>query len=300
MSGRDEGSMGTRVEGTRFTGDRPGAGTEKDPDLVSVVIPTLNSESTLERCLQSVRAQTYGPLEVLVLDGGSRDNTMTIGRAMGASVHSLPGLGMAAATNRGIQLSRGNYLLRLDSDVLLSPTTIEECVSVSRQLNLDALCVYWAPDPSVSYWARVKRFEAECYRADLFPRGARFFRRQVIEAIGGFNPDLVTGEDYDVYNRLVARGFRVGRIKSVDTHIGEPRNLAELIQKNYRYGMSVVRYLKTHPEKSLSQLGPPVASITKCWREFARQPFMLVGYTTYVIAKYSSASAGMLAGFLHR
>ncbi len=298
MSIREEGPTGTRLEGAQRAGDQSGLAAERDADLVSVLIPTLNSGRTLERCLQSVKAQTHGPLEVLVLDGGSSDNTTDIGDAMGASVYSLMGLGMAAATNCGIQLSRGSYVLRLDSDVLLSPTTIEECVSVSRQSNLDALCVYWAPDPSVSYWAKVKRFEAECYRSALFPRGARFFRREAIEGIGGFNPNLVTGEDYDVYNRLVARGFRVGSIKSVDTHIGEPRNLAELIRKNYRYGMSAVRYLKTHPENSLAQLGPPVASIARCWRKFARRPFMLAGYATYVVAKYGSASAGMLAAFL--
>lgn len=91
--------------------------------LVSVVIPAYNAAETIVECLESVRAQTYKNLEVLVVNDGSTDNTLTILKQY-ASVHkdlnlkiySIENSGPASARNYAIARSEGEYVAFLDSD----------------------------------------------------------------------------------------------------------------------------------------------------------------------------------------
>src|SRR5665647_1029251 len=100
---------------------------------------------------------------------------------------------MAGQTNHGIMNSCGTYIYRVDSDVLLASDNVEECVRKCEREEIDAVCVYWSPDPTVSFWAKVRELEWSCYKDSLFPRGARFFRKNVIVDIGLFNPNIDAG-----------------------------------------------------------------------------------------------------------
>jgi glycosyltransferase involved in cell wall biosynthesis len=95
-------------------------GTDRHNPLVSVVIPAHNARTTLERALRSVVAQTYSHFEVVIVDDASVDDTADLAR-------SFPGLdirverldsqsGAAAARNRGIEVSRGEFIAFLDAD----------------------------------------------------------------------------------------------------------------------------------------------------------------------------------------
>jgi len=59
---------------------------------------------------------------------------------------------------------------------------------------------------------------------------ARFFRKDVFEAMGGFDEGLMAGEDYDFHNRLLEAGVRIGRIKAKEIHTGEPKSLLEIVR----------------------------------------------------------------------
>jgi len=62
---------------------------------------------------------------------------------------------------------------------------------------------------------------------------AQFLRKDVFEKVGAFNERLVAAEDYDLHNRLLRHGFRIGYIKSKEIHIGEPRCLLEIARDYY-------------------------------------------------------------------
>jgi glycosyltransferase involved in cell wall biosynthesis len=102
------------------------------PGLASVIIPTYNRAAFLSRTLQSVFAQTHRPLEILVLDDGSTDNTKAVVQEFekyhseGLKFHYflLEHAGACAARNKGIAKSSGQYLKFLDSDDLLEPEAI--------------------------------------------------------------------------------------------------------------------------------------------------------------------------------
>jgi len=100
--------------------------------LVSVVVPTMNSEAVLGGALQSLAGQVFRDFEVIVSDGASRDGTLALARqaapAMPALVvDSRPDRGVYDAINRGVALARGDWVLVLGSDDRLhAPDTLAQ------------------------------------------------------------------------------------------------------------------------------------------------------------------------------
>lgn len=91
--------------------------------LVSVVIPAYNAARTLPATIESVLAQTFRPIEVLLVDDGSTDDTASIAKSFGDSLRYLwrPNAGDVAARNTGIRSSTGTYVSLLDADDLWLP-----------------------------------------------------------------------------------------------------------------------------------------------------------------------------------
>ena len=100
--------------------------------VVSVVVPTRNNRRTIEACLQSVRAQTYSAIELITVDNSSTDGTDEISRRI-ADVATTAGPERSAQRNLGFELARGEWVLWLDSDMVLPPTA----VAVAMALPLD-------------------------------------------------------------------------------------------------------------------------------------------------------------------
>lgn len=98
--------------------------------LVSVVIPAYNAEETLDETLRSVRAQTHGTLEIIIVDDGSTDSTRALAERHAAvdqrvQVLHQPNAGVAAARNAGWQQARSGFIAFVDADDLWAPTKIE-------------------------------------------------------------------------------------------------------------------------------------------------------------------------------
>jgi glycosyltransferase involved in cell wall biosynthesis len=258
---------------------------------VSIIIPTFNSEKTLSRCLLAIANQTYENIEAVVVDAGSTDDTKSICQKFDVNYLLTDVKGMAQQTNYGITKARGSYIYRVDSDVLLAPDNVYECVEKCEGEEYDVVCVYWGPDPTVSFWAKVRELEWSCYKDNLFPRGARFFRKTAIISIGLFNSSLNWGEDYDVYNKLVRHNFKVGTIKSEGLHIGEPRSLNEVVTKQFAYGKTLHAFLRERSE-DLTQVSPIKKELIKNWKKFARHPVLALGFAIYEVAYYGAALLG--------
>lgn len=259
--------------------------------LVSIIIPTYNSDKTLKKCLESIRQQTYSNIEIIIVDGGSKDGTISTAEIYGAVVVKKKA-GMSEATNIGISNSNGEYIYRVDSDVILDNDIVEKCIQKCEIESYDGVALFWSPDPTISFWAKVRKLEKDCYKDNLFPRGARFFRRDVIISIGGFNQNLTSGEDYDVYNRLLKNSFKIGQIDSQETHLGEPKSIFDIIKKQYKYGLTINEFFKSHSTEGIVQVCPLRKELLLNWKRFLRHPILTVGFFFYEIAVYSSAALG--------
>lgn len=203
---------------------------EADP-LVSVVVPAFNAAKTIHETLQSISQQTYRPLEVVVVDDGSTDETAAIARAHSLGdprfrVVSKPNGGVASARNEGIRLTRGEFVAFIDADDLWHPTKIAKQMKTLSEGGPDMALVY-APfrlidargiviaSPhkyGVNGWVVYRHF----YTNLVGNGSALLVRRKVLEEVGGFDLWLreqgAEGcEDLLLQLRIAAR-YRFGEV----------------------------------------------------------------------------------------
>lgn len=105
---------------------------------VSVIVPTWNRSALVRSVLGTVQQQTVRPLEVLVIDNGSTDDSAAVAQSLGARVVGLSeNLGFAAAVNAGIQATSGEWLLILNNDVELCPQWLEKLLYAAENEKAD-------------------------------------------------------------------------------------------------------------------------------------------------------------------
>jgi glycosyltransferase involved in cell wall biosynthesis len=186
-------------------------------DLVSVVIPTLNSSGTLAICLKSIVLQEECSIEIIVVDGGSTDGTQEIAGGFGARI-VVGDYGRSSARRVGAEIATGRFLFFVDSDQSAGPGLLSECV---RMMNADEdIAALRVPErvPGEGIWNRCFRADQELLsHEDLaYPR---FFRRRCYEVIGGHHSRLESFmEDRLIFLRLRQQGWRIAWTKSVLIH----------------------------------------------------------------------------------
>lgn len=218
---------------------------------VSVIVTTRNSAATLDACLQSIRRQTVGQVELLVVDNFSFDATPGIARRY-ATAFEQAGPERSRQRNLGAQRATGAWLLFVDSDMVLPPPTVSECLDQARS-GKRAVIV-----PEVSegrgFWAACKALERACYVGDDTIEAARFIERALFEDLGGFDESLTGEEDWDLTARLRARGLSIGRTASPLIHDEGRLSLRETMRTKFYYGRTMARYLRKHPKAARAQM----------------------------------------------
>lgn len=265
----------------------------KNP-LVSIVVPTLYSAQFLERCLESIKRQTYDNIEIIVVDRDSTDGTKEIARRYTSKVFNK-GPERSAQVNFGVTKAAGEYVYKVDSDFVLDPTVVAECVAEANK-GFDAVVVHNSPDVRISWIAKIRKFEVDMYKYDLTHSSARFVRKEVYQAIGGFNEHITAGEDYDFQNKLNRAGYKTGFIDAEALHLGEPKHLWSHMKKYYTYGKDFINYKQQNQEESKEQLSFTRSVYLKHWRNFVKHPLRSAGFIFYNSFKYAFGGAGYLRG----
>lgn len=199
------------------------------PGLVSTIIPVYNRPDLLAEAVHSVLAQTYRPIEVVIIDDGSTDATGEVGRRLAAEFpevvrylwqpHAvLPASGWTLARNRGLEEISGEFVQFLDSDDLLMPHKFERQVEglEARPECGISYCFtreYLISAPPVDRPSRRSGLtETQLFPrildGKLWPAPAPLYRREVVEANGPFG-DYSAYEDWEYECRAAARGVRL-------------------------------------------------------------------------------------------
>jgi glycosyltransferase involved in cell wall biosynthesis len=223
------------------------------PKLVSVIIPTRNSERKIEKCLRSITNQTYKNIEILVIDAFSNDHTHEIISKFSIRVFSLEGE-RTRAKNFGISKSSGEFLLFIDSDMILEHRVVEECVKVCTN-NTGTVGVI-IPERSIGlgFWIKVRDFERRLYVGSNI-ESARFFVKKFVTEVGGFDEEIIAYEEATLPQKLRENELNVdGRISSFILHDEEGFNLVKWLHKKRYYSLSSRLYSQKYDKYARIQL----------------------------------------------
>lgn len=193
------------------------------PALVSCIVPVFNGAQYLREAVDSILAQTHRPLEMIVVDDGSSDDTPTILASYGSQLRSLwqPNGGMTSARSRGIEAARGVFLSFLDADDRWHPEKLARQVSRFNARPELGACVTHVQN----FWAAELRDEAQRFRhhrvaAPLpgYIAQALMVRRDVFERVGPFDPMWVHANELDWFLRAAERGILIELLPDVLTY----------------------------------------------------------------------------------
>lgn len=194
-----------------------------EQELVSVLIPAFNTERFVGETLESVRAQTYANLQIIVVDDGSSDGTVGIVERHAEEDRRILLLrgshqGVAAARNFGLAHAKGQLVAQIDSDDLMHPERVERQVA------------FMAAHPELGFCASAMDFINERSEvvggftfkihtlADLdhmirsrrqisFTHGTTMMRKAAVEAVGGYDQAYFPCEDLHLFLRLIDAGY---------------------------------------------------------------------------------------------
>ena len=188
--------------------------------LVSVIIPVYNSSKYIQKAIDSVLAQTYNNYEIIVVDDGSTDNTKAILERYKDKIHYIyqENQGSAAARNTGIKLAQGELVAFLDADDLWSmPEKLEKQVACfAADSDLGGVNTGWRiidgagkHIKTVQPWHKAPTLDLETWLKKKCVRtSAMIFRREWLEKVGGFDPEIRQSHDVDLILRLSLAGCK--------------------------------------------------------------------------------------------
>lgn len=170
--------------------------------LISCIIPVYNGERYLREAIDSILAQTYRPLEIIVVDDGSTDGTADVAASYGARLDYVrqSNAGPAAARNRGLSLAQGEFVAFLDADDLWHPEKLA-CQMARFQARPElSICVTHVQN----FWIPELKEEAERFRKHRISRPmpgyvtqALLAKRTLFDTVGQFNTALKHGDVKD-------------------------------------------------------------------------------------------------------
>jgi glycosyltransferase involved in cell wall biosynthesis len=174
--------------------------------LISVIIPVYNEERYLSEALDSVQKQSYSPIEIIVIDDSSVDNSATIAKSYQMVKYFFqPKCGLSAALNKGLGIASGEFFTFLDAD-----DTWEEH---KLSLQMEALI----KDPSLDavfghHRQFISRDVSQTIIEDqrILPapfKGAMMIRRESFFRVGLFDTSLTIGDFIDWYKRAMEAGL---------------------------------------------------------------------------------------------
>ena len=233
--------------------------------LVSIIVPTYNHASHLGRALRSVLKQTYKNWELIVVDNHSTDNTEALVESSNSSRIKYLKINnhgvIAVSRNAGVEATEGEWVAFLDADDFWSEDKIESCLRMNgvdfiyhRVMSYE---VKHENSVEMSGDLNCRDVSNNPYR-NLLDSGPApqtssvIVKRQCLLAVNGFDehPDLVGGEDYDLWVRLAQSGCKFGFLPSIKSYYLTGGNHVTAPHRS----LSVVDYLSKKYFKSFSQI----------------------------------------------
>lgn len=212
---------------------------------ISIIIPAKNEGEYLDRCLKSLAGQKFPEerYEVIVVDNGSDDDTVSIAHGYGVKIISLPEVQtISAVRNGGVAESSGDILVFLDADCTVAKDWLV-CAELYFD-RADVSCFGSSPViPKQATWVEKTWFLVRQSKERVFERQWQestnmFVPKKYFNKVGGFNEKLSTCEDVDLSYRLLTLGKIISDANIVAIHHRDPKNIKDFFFKEKWRGKS--------------------------------------------------------------
>lgn len=183
-------------------------------EKVSIIIPCYNQAKYLSHAIESALAQTYGNIEIIVVNDGSPDNTSEVAGRYPIKLIEQDNKGLCGARNAGIEIATGDFFLPLDADDCIDENYLAKTVPLMR--DKDVAVVYtalqsmnedhelqeaWCHPLSEITLPKLK-YNNQLYVCSLI-------RMNVLKECGGYNPNMIHGyEDWNLWIDIIKRGWK--------------------------------------------------------------------------------------------
>jgi glycosyltransferase involved in cell wall biosynthesis len=193
--------------------------------MITVLMPAFNAERFLEEAVQSVRDQTFGDFELLIINDGSTDATGDLAAELARHdgrirVVSHRNMGMGASLNRGLELARHEWIARLDADDVMLPERLERQMAFVRRhptIAVASSLVLYIDETGRVLGRCGSRYTSPAAVSDAvrdnvllgFHHPAVLMRKSVVQEVGGYRPRFWPADDLDLWNRIVEKNHLV-------------------------------------------------------------------------------------------
>ena len=208
---------------------------------VSVIIPVFNSRERIAACLQAVFRSSFKPLDVIVVDDGSTDDSAAISRRFPCRVIQLEKQsGPGAARNAGARIASADILFFLDSDILIEPDTLSLIMNSFRDRpEISGLfCSYQKDTIPSNFCSTYKNLlhhfihQTSKEEASTFCGGFGALTKDAFLSVGGFDESYTALEDVELGYRLMLAGHRIFLNKRIQVTHCKTYSLLGLIKSD--------------------------------------------------------------------
>lgn len=259
------------------------------PVPVTIVICARNRGSMIGRCLDAVL--NARPAEVIVVDGNSTDETAAVARAKGVTVVSDNGAGLAAARQLGARLAQYDYVIFVDSDVVVGPETFRQMLDEAQEHHYDALQAElrtWSASPS--YWQRAERWRrtTQMRKGVAMVLGCQItlVRRELLMRVGFDAAFKGAAEDADFCFRARATGAVIAHSACAVAYHEDRVTLRDFIIQKMWHGRGLARLVVRYRRRYLQQAAGQVNTSVKATQINA-------AYLPYIVTNWSFTALGV-------
>jgi glycosyltransferase involved in cell wall biosynthesis len=245
--------------------------------LVSIIVPTFNEQPNIKRCLQSILAQDYKNIEVIVVDNFSKDKTLEIAQKYTKKCYSF-GNERSSQRNFGAQKATGIWLLFIDADMRLTKKCLKEAIYKAQKNKF--IIAFPEVSQGDNFWEKSIAFERNLYQKEKILAGARLFPKKLFLKLKGFDQSLVAGEDWNITIRAKTFGYKLVFTNSKIIHKENFKNLRDLLKKKAYYSKMINVYAQKHPQEFAKQssLKTRLGIYLKNWPQLIANPLHTAGF----------------------
>ncbi|HET8888494.1 MAG TPA: glycosyltransferase [Candidatus Angelobacter sp.] len=233
---------------------------------ISIIIPALNEERMIGRCLESLAklATSRDLFEVIVVDNGSRDRTLEIAESfhdrLNVKVLQKTNVRISALRNLGARAAAGDILAFLDADCLAPQDWLDRMLELVPADGAGVVGAhYLLPDDSTWVGRTWHRYQEAPKSGEVshVPAGDLIMRREDFLRLGGFDETIQTNEDYELCERARKSGMQVRAFPAIGVvHLGTAQSLRMFFRKQAWHGTHVIKVflrdmLKSHNRKAV-------------------------------------------------